>query len=211
MRILIPISQTANERPSPGNRAGVGDSLHTAGSEPGLSRPEPTSFSSHSTALVAPALHPAPFPGLGLTHAGPSEALADQEGGTSKSFNLLPLARCPGSVGPLARPPPRPPLTQRLELVHLAARTLALLRQCLHLHQVGSVWGQAVQRHREAFRAPHVVAVGVALREGQTVRTGEGCQLSLPESYSSLAGLVAVLVGLVPFLQMVQLRLSEAK
>ena len=118
---------------------------------------------------------------------------------------------CPGSVGPLARPAPQAPLTQRLELVHLAARTLALLRQCLHLHQVGSVWGQAVQRHREAFRAPHIVAVGVALWEGQTVRMEKGCQLSLPESYSSLAGLVAVLAGSVPFLQMVQLRLSEAK
>lgn len=47
--------------------------------------------------------------------------------------------------------------------------------------------------------------------EGQTVRTGEGCQLSLPESDSSLAGLVAVLAGLVPFLQRLQLRLSEVK
>ena len=109
MRTLIPTSQTANERPSPGKRAGVGDSLHTAGSELGLSRPEPTSFSSHSTALVAPTLHPAPFPGLGLTHAGPSEASADQEGGTSKSFDLLPLARMSRqcrATGPARTPGP---------------------------------------------------------------------------------------------------------
>ena len=154
MRVLIPISQMANERPSPGSRAGVGDPLHTAGFELGLSVPEPISFSSHSTALVPPALCPAPFPGLGLTRKG--ELLSPL------IYSLRP--GCPGSVGTLVRPAPGPRLTQRLELVHLAARALALLRQRLHLHQVDGVWGQVVQRHREAFCAPHVVAVGVALR-----------------------------------------------
>lgn len=123
---------------------------------------------------------------------GRLKALADQEGGTSKSFNLLPsgqMSRQCRAAGP-APPGPHSRSVWNLQM-HLAARTLALLRPSACTYQVGSVWGQAVQRHREAFRGA-VVAVGVALREGQTVRTGEGCQLSLP---SLSLGFVAVLVG----------------
>lgn len=47
--------------------------------------------------------------------------------------------------------------------MHLAPSALAFLCQCLHLHQVGSIGSQVIQGHGEAFRAAHIVAVGIPL------------------------------------------------
>lgn len=82
------------------------------------------------------------------------------------------LSGCPSCSisGPWPGSRPGPRLTQRLELVHLAAGPLALLGQRLHLDQVGGVRSQVVQGHREVLGAAHIVAVGVALGVGSGCR-----------------------------------------
>lgn len=107
------------------------------------------------------------------------------------SFIYFLLQGCPNcSVsGHWPGPHPGPELTQRLELVHLAASTLALLRQRLHLDQVGGVWSQVFQGHGETLSAAHIVAVGVPLwvASGWTMRAGQEQQLSPPETTSRFA------------------------
>lgn len=73
--------------------------------------------------------------------------------------------------------------------MHLAASTLALLRQRLHLDQVGGVWSQVFQGHGETLSAAHIVAVGVPLwvASGWTMRAGQEQQLSPPETTSRFA------------------------
>lgn len=51
--------------------------------------------------------------------------------------------------------------------MHFAAGALALLRQCLHLHQVRSIRSEVIEGHREAFRSAHIIAVGIPLWWGE--------------------------------------------
>lgn len=64
--------------------------------------------------------------------------------------------------------------------MHFAASSLALLRQRLHLHQVCSVGSKVIKSHREAFRAAHIIAVGIPLwvRAGSEAKSQDPTQKS---------------------------------
>lgn len=152
--------------------------LRDTGFELGLPMLDPMSFL--LTALPRIYVPGSPSPALGPIPTRLSQALADQEGGMSTFFDPFPPPRRPNRSVSRPWPGPRPGarLTQRLELMNLAASPLALLCQRLHLDQVDGIRSQVVQGHREALGAAHVVTVGVAL----WMRAGRGRQLGPPET-----------------------------